>query len=406
MNSGNYEGTYSQSEVTGEGAFDYREMAARKDAALTGIDKNQCYPNVTDINLGVSPGEPLVYRLGVKGETRSGAQRLAVFSSFNGRWFGRYKTKELNRRTLAYAGCSKTQINYGQAQGGSSQTQTGLSWIKTGESAFNQNSGNECIIAGDLVYLDMPSTSPKDWPLSGSGSTFVSPNNPSGGMPVGKYIMVTRPYNPLDFHSPLETYAALMATTKASDVPGVSDLSFDEFYQKTPGLPFEKTLSCAQQGSASLLFAIIGIWANVQRTLLAENVDTTDVMEVLVAEFKIFDAAREPLARKCIDACLLQNTYGNKNRKDAIDALEQIENGNAVLAANANPVQREAFAKARKNEKRMKMLCQDALQNLLGANAEMAYETNRWIIGRATKNSAPGQKLVVNVGAFTRPSSY
>lgn len=396
MDRGNYEGTYAQAEVTGEGPFDYREMGARKDAALSGVDKNLCYPNISDINLGVMPGEPLVYRKGIKSETRGGAQRLHVFSSFNGSWFGRFETSELHRRTLGYAGCSKTQINYGEAQGGSYQTQTGLSWIKTGESAFNQNTGNEVIVAGDLVMLDMPPRNRIEWPLSGTGSKFVSPNNPSGGTPNGKFLMVTRPFNPMDFRGPLETYSALFNQSKTSSaVGGVRDISFAEFYKRTPNYP-HTDLSCAQKGACSLLYGIFGIFMTVTEVLKPKNNEIPEIMESL------FKDVKDPVVWECVNACLQENAFTSTaatNAKAVLNGIstKSIQSIESTLQSNARGLTTKDLTK---------LMCHDAIQNLFGANAEMAYEQNRWILGRAEKNSGPGQKLVVNVGAFSRPSSY
>lgn len=407
MDRGNYEGTYAQAEVTGEGPFDYREMGARKDSALSGIDKNACYPNVSDINLGVMPGEPLVYRKGIKTETRSGGQRLHVFSSFNGAWFGRYKTPENYRRKLGYAGCSKTQINYGDAPGGARQSQTGLAWIKTGETAFNQNTGNEVIVAGDLVYLDLPSFSRVDWPLSGTGSKFVSPNNPSGGTPNGKFLMVTRPFKPTDFRGPLETYSAMLNFNKTADaIGGIKNVSFADFKKQLPEFPHTE-LSCAQQGASALLFAIFGIYLNVHRTLKnsaaadAIQQDTSEVVKQL-EDLGLFTQNRNPVLQECVNACLLENAFSQGDRTKVLTDLEGMapdKSTSAIASLMKN-------GSAATGPEMAKLMCHDALQDLLGANAEMAHEQNRWILGRAEKNSAPGQKLVVNVGAFTRPSSY
>lgn len=179
-NDNGYSGIMVQSEVTDDGPFDLKEMQGRQAAALRGLDKQGTYPNVVPMNLGVIPGEILLTRKTVRSHRRSGGQKIAVFSSFNGYWHGRYKTKAGNMRTLQFAGISKNLYQMpgaevtGSARGTDYQTDSGISWLSSGAMTANRNTGPHVILAGDLVFLDMPDFAPI---VNQLGNAYPTPNN-------------------------------------------------------------------------------------------------------------------------------------------------------------------------------------------------------------------------------------
>jgi hypothetical protein len=175
-----YSGIMVQSEVTDDGPFDLKEMQGRQAAAQRGLDKNQTYPNVSPMNLGVIPGEMLVTRKVQRTHRRSGGQKLSVFSSLNGYWWGCYKTKAGNLRHLQFCGIAKNLYQMpgadltGTARGTDYQTDSGISWLSSGATTANRNTGPHVILAGDLVFLDMPDTVPI---VNQLGNAFPTPNN-------------------------------------------------------------------------------------------------------------------------------------------------------------------------------------------------------------------------------------
>ena len=196
-----YSAIMVQSEVTDDGPFDLKEMQGRQASALRGLDKNTTYPNVTPMNLGIIAGEIVLTRKVQRSHRRSGGQKLAVFSSFNGYWWGRYKTKAGNMRNLQFAGIAKNMYQMpgaemtGTARGADYQTDSGVSWLSSGAMSANRNTGPQVILAGDLVYLDMPDFTPI---VNQLGNAFPTPNNAGkkkqrrggrgGGAPPGGFV--------------------------------------------------------------------------------------------------------------------------------------------------------------------------------------------------------------------------
>lgn len=86
-------------------------MMIRKQRIQRNEHVNDSYPNADDQNLGCVPGDILVYRRGLRNTTRSGAHTVAVFSSLNGEWYGRYASKDGWKRDHAIAGVCKTLYN-------------------------------------------------------------------------------------------------------------------------------------------------------------------------------------------------------------------------------------------------------------------------------------------------------
>jgi hypothetical protein len=179
-----YSGIMIQSEVTDDGPFDLKEMQGRQAAALRGLDKTSTYPNVSPMNLGVIPGEMVVTRKATRTTRRSGGQKMAVFSSFNGYWWGRYKNKAGNMRVLQFCGIAKNMYQMagaeltGTARGNDYQTDSGIAWLSSGAMSANHNNGPHIIFAGDLVYLDMPDTAPI---VNQLGNAIPTPNNAGKG---------------------------------------------------------------------------------------------------------------------------------------------------------------------------------------------------------------------------------
>jgi hypothetical protein len=145
------------------------------------------------------------------------------------------------------------------------------------------------------------------------------------------------------------------------------------------------------------VFGIFGIYFTVDAVLKSVTTNEKDL-----ALGTLFSEGRSQLLLDCVNACLQENAFTSTAVTKAKGVLNNyspktIQSIESNLQSNPMNVN---------NGEMTKLMCHDAIQNLFGANAEMAYEQNRWILGRAEKNSGPGQKLVVNVGAFNRPSSY
>lgn len=360
-------GTYAQAEITGDGPFDEKEMRARKDVALRMVDKDKCYPNTSDDNLGTMPGDFLIARMPSRNEPATGGQKLAVFSSFNGFWWGRYTSsqheavrKEAVKRHLLPVGICKTQKNYGSASSagstGGNKTDNYLAWISSGKAQLLRNTGPECIMAGDLVCLDLPPMTPQ----RSLNSNVITPYGASGhGMPNGKYVMITKRFCPFDFTDQI-TYMSLLWSTRSDDPqnPGIADLidNIEVEYKNMKDPKKKKDYTSSQIAAFMLLKSIFSLSSFV----------------------KILESKLEDYKEKMGFAIFFGLNHANRS-------------------------QREFFIN--NIDKKDQKFHTDCLPDLFGAFGELAYERNRWVIGRCEETSKPGDPLVVNLGAFAHPCS-
>jgi hypothetical protein len=391
-----YSAIMVQSEVTDDGPFDLKEMQGRQASALRGLDKNTTYPNVTPMNLGIIAGEIVLTRKVQRSHRRSGGQKLAVFSSFNGYWWGRYKTKAGNMRNLQFAGIAKNMYQMpgaemtGTARGADYQTDSGVSWLSSGAMSANCNTGPQVILAGDLVYLDMPDFTPI---VNQLGNAFPTPNNAVAGAPNGKYVIATKPVSAMTFGGQLEYYFSLMKTTKSSTPGGILDIPFHELYEKHPARPNEKLLDDGQNAAAALWYALWGIYEALSEGVAAaggapgvnyRSVRGADRVSALTAIERLFVNHMSNPARRTDVHAQLRQTYGNAYGNDG--KLLNGTKGNVHSTAVHMQV--------------------DALDLLFSAIGDAMHEQNRWVIGRALHTSHPGKTLDIEIGSFTRPYTH
>lgn len=400
MDKGNYMPYSTQAEVTDDGPFDKREMDERKEAALRGLDKSKTYPGAVDMNLGVLPSELLVYRKGPRNQSRSGNARVAVFSSFNGKNMSRWKTKDQAKRAHGVAGISHTLYQLdgadvsATAYGKGYQTDSGIVWSHSGKDQMGRNTGSETIFAGDLVYIDFP-------PFPGN-LTGAYNQNPSYGMPKAKLVLETKPFRAGEFHSQLETYSYLFKVSKSGG--GIVDMDISDLYKHQPGRPYEKTASDCQLAAGSLWFGLFGIWARIQEAIIDLRANgavlPTDSHANIIATLNALGVFKNTIndrasAKTCVDAVLLDHTYGSADRTAAKQIFAQ-----SHVALPTNPAKTTDLV-----TEKCAIMCHDALKMIFMAQGEAAAEQNRWILGRALKTSEPGKDLVVDCGSYSRPCS-
>jgi hypothetical protein len=364
---------YVQSEVTGQGPFAHKVMAARKNLAMRNINKNKTYPNVVDENLGTVPGEILVY---FKHDERNKKQSVAVFSAFNGHYWGRVGNLELNKRLFSFAGICKTKKEISSGGNSPFTNDNFLAWVESGHVTLLCNSGDRMIPAGSLVYLDMPPT-PYENPERYINSSTAPAGNRGRGVPKAKYTMITKPFDPCEFSAQIDALAYLFNVSKANG--GISDMDFSELYDSQPGFTSMKKLSDMQQASGALLYGIIGIYS-----LYIGKIQRGEQNPKILAQYT-----------------LLQNC-GNLSLAKANMAEFYDEHKNAFDNNKLKPL--NSTNQAPKEVKNAYME-RDAITNLFGAFGQMAAEKNRWVIGVCTKDSDIGEPLDVNIRVGTRPYS-
>lgn len=386
-----YSGIMIQSEVTDDGPFDLKEMEGRQASAQRGLDKLNCYPNVNPMNLGVIPGEILVTRKAARAYRRSGGQKQAVFSSLNGYWFGRYKTKAGNMRTLAFAGIAKNMYQLpgadlaGAAGATDYQTDSGIAWLSSGAISANRNTGPHVIMAGDLVFLDMPDF--HQIPQNFSTGTHYTPNNAVPGAPNGKIVFCTKPVSALTFGNLLEDACRLFSDTKNGG--GIVDIRFYELYEKQPNRPNEKLLDDRQQAAAALWFGLWGIYEALR-----------DAGAVAVPQYETPGAGPRGPAIDAMKRVFCNHLVSRSDREAKKQALRN-QFQNAFSQDGSLKAPEKEFQEAAKVHLRI-----DALDNLMSAIGDMMHEQNRWIIGRALHTSHPGDTLDMEVGSRTRPYTH
>jgi hypothetical protein len=378
MDQAGYTTVDSQAEITGSGPFDYKHIMQRKNIPGT---KDDTYPNATNENLGINPGEILLYRkCNANMTTKSGAQKLAVFSSLNGmRVKGTYQHPQLCKRDLGFAGISKTLYTLpgASATSGSYQTDSGIAWLESGSKSADRNTGNQVIQAGSLIYLELP-------PL---GMT-TSPNNTGNGMPNTKMVMMTLPFSSFHCGSSIQAYSALFKISKSNHhTPGIVDLAFHELYRGAG----PKRNGSAQEASAALFFGIVGICLSMQDSNIPLDAVKNSALKTGLGDRKnAYDA---------VNHVLLNSVHGYQERQVVLTKFKTTHQA-AYQGDSLKPLNSTS-----NDEVKLAYLKRDALTHLFAAMADDAYETNRWIIGRAMHTAFPGQTLDIVVGDHCRPLS-
>lgn len=401
----------------------------RKQLAQRGQYQNACYPNADDINLGCVPGEMLIYHRALRNTSRSGARSVAVYSSLNGEWYGRYESPDSWKRDHAFAGVCKTLYNLpgapstASARGSDYTTDSGIAYLESGSISASRNTGPEPIHPGDLVILDLP---PTNNTLSGTGSFFLSPNNPNGGMPLGKYVMVTRPYHVEDQVGHLCTISALLRRSHTKEVePGILGIPFTKAYAEVKGRPGNSILSDSSLEAVTCFHSVWGIWfALFEELVNSTNPKVTDALqavlnasdetakhEALVKLFtllKVTDSDSEAVSNNhainAFDYVLMQHNAMPSRRKAAMDKFKA--RNAEVLGKNTTSMRISVDPTSEWSMKqRYAFLTQSPLEKLYVSFAKSAAHTDAWIVGRALAYAGPGDTLDLLVACRTRPSN-
>lgn len=388
-NNPGYTDEVPQSEVTGQGPFDWRVIQARADFNKRNLQRNECYPGVSKENLGILRGEYLLARRHCQNTL---VKNVSVFSSLNGEWWGRHKGMGILKRHYEPIGMAKVDHHY-NTESRDYQNDNFVSWIASGSCKLNRNTGSQIIPAGSLVYLDFPSTPLRNIRESKAltKQDVRSPNNPGAGMPNGKFVLVTKPFDPKDFSAQLETYALLFNRSKGGPQRGISDLKFVDSYLK------KDTLTSAQSASAALFYGIFGIWAAVHDVLKSKNLHNTPAKTVL-ENIGIFSRDKSDDAKACVKNVMLQHYgvgYAQIQKKFQEDHPAAFKDGKLMTLDEKSTI-----------ETQYAYLHMDALSNIFGAIGEAAAEENRWIAGKCLEDSAPGKGLKLNIGNWSRPSTF
>jgi hypothetical protein len=421
---GGYTRLDSQAETTGKGPFDLRAIMIRKQMfqRSEGVDKS--YPNPDDVNLGCAPGEFLMFRKGLRTTSRSGARSIAVFSSLNGEWWGRYQTLDGWKRDHGIAGVNKTLYNLpgapstATASGSDYQTDSGLAWLESGSISASRNTGSETIEAGDLVVLDLP---PTQNVLSGTGSFYMSPNNPNGGMPLGKYVMVTRPYRAEDQLGHLMTISALLRRSHTlTPMPGVLGLSFNKaHFEHEPGRTGNSILNDSAQEAITCFHFSWGLFFAVfQELLSAARDNSNNVADLLTAVMNAEnDNAQHAALVNLFEGIGVDNLNAStSNSNVSIRVFEYVFLQHNALVSTRNKMMKKF--KDRNGEATIKnmragndakhhyaFLTQSPLQGLYQSFARSAAHNDAYVVGRALSRCGPGETLDILVGCRTRPTN-
>ena len=390
-----YSGVTIQNEQTGSGPFDIKHIRQRQAHQSRGTASKTSYPNPTNENLNVLPGEIVIYRKSNAAmTTKHGSKKLAVFSSLNGYNYTNFIVSDLAMRQLGFAGISKTLYTLpGESQtNGTYQTDSGLAWLESGLITIRSNTGTKVINAGDLVCLKLPPP-----------NTYhnLSPNTAGHGMAKGKYVMMTMPVDPFDFTAQLQTYSVLLLTSKSAKyTPGIVDMKLSDLYKPAN---ISKVNSNAQKAAAALFYGIIGIYFSVDE-VIKENLGTSkETKELLLDSAVSATRTQKDLAIRCVQQVLLHNVHSSTTRQKLISDL-QTKYGNTFDKGRLKPIGKSDLGDTLELQKMY--LMKDALTNLFGAIGDASYEKNRWVIGKAQAQSHVGQALDINIGDFSRPMTF
>ena len=420
MDNPGYSRLDSQNEITFSGPFDNKHIQQRKHNAAKGLTQ-KTYPNPVNANLGVMPGEILIYRKANSTlASKSGAQKLAVFSSFNGYSWAPAKTQQLAKRLLGFAAISKTlyTLDGESSMNGDYQTDSGLAGLESGSISIERNTGPFVIPAGSLVYLELPPMGPRmtDARTFPGPSAHISPNNAGYGMANGKYVMVTKPFSAYESCNHLMSYSALFMTQKDSEYnPGILDMPFEQLHMSSNRVARNTD---AQQAAGALWFGVFGIFFGVLEQLLHNypnvlanifdnqaGVSSPDQKQEMLVQLMdrmgVMATRRDEksMAQDCINNVMLHDTHSAMQR---IAVENEFKTRNTTAFVNSNTVM---LKDSPTNEVRYAKMRRCALNNIFIAEADAAAETNRWVIGRAMHTSYPGKTLDINIGDNSRPLS-
>lgn len=414
MDNAGYTRVDSQNEITGSGPFDLKHIQQRKSNSQRGLT-NKTYPNPLNVNLGVLPGEILLYRKAqATMTTKSGGQKLAVFSSLNGYTHEPHRTMHLAKRSLGFAGISKTLYTLdGESQmNGSYQTSTGIAWLESGSISIERNTGPYPIPAGCLVYLEMPRYVP--------GGSTTSPNNAGYGMSNGKWVMQTLPFSPFQTCDQLMTYNALFLTSHGAEYnPGIGDCTIDHLLAPNQS-SHSRRHSDAAQAAGALYYGVFGIFFGVLEAVAHDHAsllvqlgqdaqnfgEQQAIINMMTGMGVMADNAQDKrIALDCINNVMLSDVANAVRRREKETTFKN-RNG-VAFNPNSNTLKDPSRVSdpGEKAAVRYAHMRRGAVRNIFIAEADAACETNRWIIGRAMHTSHPGKTLDINIGDHNRPLS-
>ncbi len=403
-----------QAAIVESGPFDVNAMSQRKQMHARGIDQHVAYPGCEDINLSIQEGE-LLFSEKCAHAAQSGGQRISVMSSFNGH-IVKAPTIEAEMRRFFFCGISTSTYNMPgdtrTSRGGpNNNTETGVAWISSGAKSAYKNTGNMRIPAGSLVCAVFPSIASMRRNPSSSGSIYISPNNGGGGQPLGKFVLVTIPFDPEDYSLQLQTAHALLRVQK-SNVPtaGILDLPFEQLFEAE----HRRKTSDAQQESGLMTAAVLA-----SGFIMLQTLKTSSNVNVQTALREVMNAGNPAEVQEKMIA--LADTMGVfKTTQQAKDPTLEIMD-NVMMHHCAHASKREAVllafkkrhAKAFANDKlkplyevnndiRYARLLNDPIGNFYSAVGSAAYNKSAWIIGRCMHDCQPGMVLDLSLRAGTK----
>jgi hypothetical protein len=432
-----YSTEYSQGEVTIVAVFDYRDIQSRKNLSHGhNGNKSQMYPNVQDINLGMEENEFVIAWKRASNQTRSGAQMMSVFTSVNGMDLAPYNGSiERAMRDLMPVGVNKTVYRLEGTpstgpSGPSYAMESGIGICASGVRSLYKHTGDLPIAAGDLVCIFLPPlpNGPGDTGrISASGRSYVSPNNPGHGQPIGKYLMVTAPFNPSDYAMHLQTVHALFRIPKnGAPTAGVSDLVLEELAKNEPGGLSARQNTDPQEESGRMWYSMFGIFFTMLEQLLNEYrlgdaafkndlnglINPGDSEETihgkceklmaLIGVHKL-GAQNRKVALQMADAVMLNNCVSQALQKTVVNTFKR--RNPAAFSNDKNTYIALANAQTINNSQRYGAMCWDAIGNLFGTLGSVSYEKCRFIVGRARNSALKGDTLDLNLSNNSRPIS-
>lgn len=398
LQQGGYSAITTQAEVTKiEGVVDHAQLKRQLRNATNPAKIQSVYRGASPNTLSIKPRQMLfALRRTRKGYTGSGER---VFGALNGYDMSEYvssagaKNYDGMRRCMYFAGVSKSDKPMQGASYAETSDPTGIAYLISGSISMDRNTGPKRIAAGDTILLVPPSID------------SANPHTNRAGCDPSHITMQTVPYDPADQGITLMGIHASYGRGRDEPVaPGIDGIPFQAIFYKNTGHVDTSDLSDQQWMSLAKRTADDAVAAAYIETLIAAgklavvNGQPKTAAQAKAAAVGLFDdlgalgSEATPELAACRDAAFL-NHCANVN--DRITLVSKFKETFAEAFDYDMPKELENDSAPAIKYARLRW---DGPQLGIGAILAAKYANERWCIGRALTDSAPGDTLDADIG--------
>jgi hypothetical protein len=397
---GGYSAITTQSEVTKiEGVVDHAQLKRMLKNSTNPDRVRNVYRGASPNTLSIKPRQLLFAcknkRKGYASQSGSGER---VFGSLNGFDMTEYGNNyDAAQRDLYFAGVSKTD----KAMPGSAYSDTsdasGIAYLISGSISVDRNTGPRRISAGDSVMLIMP---PKD---------VANPHTNRAGCDPNHITMQTVPYDPCNHGIRLMgAHACYQRSRREPVAPGIADIPFHSVFAPQSHDIDNAKLTDQQWMALAMRTADDAKAAAYIETLLRAGLlqlgpgrarsaaDAAADATTLFKDLGAFAEQATPVLQECRSAVYLNHIANSADRMAHTMEFKQVHaDGFRTADGYSYPIDLEEGSSDAAKYARLRW---DGPALGVGGVLGAKYSAERWIIGRALADSAPGDTLDMDIG--------